>query len=136
MTVGIVVVVVTRDPGDVDGVGTRGCAESEVPEHPATTSAGTGATAGGAVGGAGGRAEGVGAAPGAGAGAEWGAGRRSEGEVQRFLGAQQQLSNAINEHLGFRGYMLMMRLQRACNLRDLHDLLPDFARAMTPAGER
>ncbi len=55
---------------------------------------------------------------------------RSEGEVQRFLGAQQQLSNAINEHLGFRGYMLMMRLQRACNLRDLHDLLPDFARAM------
>ena len=55
---------------------------------------------------------------------------RSEGEVQRFLAAQQQLSNAINEHLGFRGYMLMMRLQRASNLRDLHDLLPDFARAM------
>ena len=55
---------------------------------------------------------------------------RSEGEVQRFLTAQQQLSNAINEHLGFRGYMMMMRLQRASNLRDLHDLLPDFARAM------
>ncbi len=55
---------------------------------------------------------------------------RSESEVQRFLDAQQQLSNAINEHLGFRGYMLMMRLQRASNLRDLHDLLPDFAKAM------
>jgi hypothetical protein len=55
---------------------------------------------------------------------------RSEGEVDRFLVAQQQLSNAINEHLGFRGYMMMMRLQRASNLRDLRDLLPDFAKAM------
>jgi hypothetical protein len=25
---------------------------------------------------------------------------------------------------------MMMRLQRASNLRDLHDLLPDFAKAM------
>ena len=55
---------------------------------------------------------------------------RSENEVQRFLAAQQQLSDAINKHLGFRGYMMMMRLQRAANLRDLHDLLPDFAAAM------
>jgi len=55
---------------------------------------------------------------------------RSEGEVQQFLAAQQQLSDAINQHLGFRGYMMMMRLQRASNLRDLHDLLPDFAKAM------
>jgi hypothetical protein len=55
---------------------------------------------------------------------------RSEGEVQQFLTAQQQLSDAINQHLGFRGYMMMMRLQRASNLRDLHDLLPDFAKAM------
>jgi hypothetical protein len=55
---------------------------------------------------------------------------RSETEVQRFLVAQQQLSDAINQHLGFRGYMMMMRLQRASNLRDLHDLLPDFAKAM------
>jgi hypothetical protein len=55
---------------------------------------------------------------------------RSESEVQRFLTAQQQLSDAINKHLGFRGYMMMMRLQRASNLRDLHDLLPDFAKAM------
>ena len=36
----------------------------------------------------------------------------------------------LNEHLGFRGYMMMMRLQRAENLRDLHDLLPDFAKAL------
>ncbi len=55
---------------------------------------------------------------------------RSESEVQRFLAAQQQMSDAINAHLGFRGYMMMMRLQRAANLRDLHDLLPDFAQAL------
>ena len=55
---------------------------------------------------------------------------RSESEVQRFLAAQQQLSNAIKEHLGFRGYLMMMRSQRARNLRDLHDQLPDFAKAM------
>ena len=55
---------------------------------------------------------------------------RSESEVQQFLTAQRQLSNAINEHLGFRCYMMMMRLQRASNLRDLHDLLPNLAKAM------
>ena len=55
---------------------------------------------------------------------------RSESEIERFLAAQQNLSDAINEHLGFRGYMMMMRLQRASNLRDLRDLLPDFAKAM------
>lgn len=55
---------------------------------------------------------------------------RSEDEVQRFLSAQQQMSDAINRYLGFRGYMMMMRLQRAANLRDLHDLLPDFAQAL------
>jgi hypothetical protein len=54
----------------------------------------------------------------------------SESEIQQFLAAQKQLSNAINEHLGFRGYMMIMRLQRANNLRDLHDLLADFAKAM------
>jgi hypothetical protein len=57
-------------------------------------------------------------------------GAPSESEVERFLAAQQKLSDAINEHLGFRGYMMMMRLQRASNLRDLRDLLPDFAKAM------
>jgi hypothetical protein len=55
---------------------------------------------------------------------------RSEDEVQRFIAAQRQFSNAINAHLGFRGYLLMMRLQRAANLRDLHDFLPDFAQAL------
>ena len=55
---------------------------------------------------------------------------RSESEIQQFLAAQKQLSNAINAHLGFRGYLMIMRLQRANNLRDLHDLLPDFAKAM------
>ena len=56
--------------------------------------------------------------------------RAAKSEVQRFLAAQQQMSDAINAHLGFRGYMMMMRLQRAANLRDLHDLLPDFAQAL------
>jgi hypothetical protein len=55
---------------------------------------------------------------------------RSEDEVERFMAAQRKLSDVMNEHLGFRGYMLMMRLQRAENLRDLHDFLPDFAQAL------
>ena len=55
---------------------------------------------------------------------------RSEDEVERFIAAQQQLSDLINKHLGFRGYLMMMRLQRAENLRDLHDFLPDFAKAL------
>jgi len=55
---------------------------------------------------------------------------RSEDEVQRFLTAQQKISDSINAHLGFRGYLMMMRLQRASNLRDLHDLLPDLAQAL------
>ena len=55
---------------------------------------------------------------------------RSEDEVQRFIAAQQQISDAINNHLGFRGYLMMMRLQRAANLRDLRDFLPDFAQAL------
>jgi hypothetical protein len=55
---------------------------------------------------------------------------RSADEVERFIAAQQQLSALINEHLGFRGYLMMMRLQRAENLRDLHDFLPDFAQAL------
>jgi hypothetical protein len=55
---------------------------------------------------------------------------RSEDEVERFMSAQRKLSDAINAQLGFRGYLLMMRLQRAENLRDLHDFLPDFAKAL------
>jgi hypothetical protein len=55
---------------------------------------------------------------------------RSEDEAQRFVAAQRRLSDLINEHLGLRGYLLIMRLERASNLRDLHDLLPDFAKAL------
>ena len=55
---------------------------------------------------------------------------RSADEVQTFLDAQKALSDAINEHLGFRGYGLMMRLQKAENLRDLHEMLPDFAQSL------
>jgi len=57
-------------------------------------------------------------------------GARSEDEVERYLQAQQMMSDAINAHLGFRGYGLMMRLQKTANVRDLHDLLPDFAKAL------
>src|SRR5438552_8524646 len=64
----------------------------------------------------------------------------SESEVKRFIAAKKKMSDAINQHLGFRGYLMIMRLQHAENLRDLHDLLPDFAQAlvkrigMGPAG--
>ena len=55
---------------------------------------------------------------------------RSEDEIERYLQAQQLMSDAINQHLGFRGYGLMMRLQKTANVRDLHDMLPDFAKAL------
>jgi hypothetical protein len=56
--------------------------------------------------------------------------QRSEDEVERYMQAQQMMSDAINAHLGFRGYGLMMRLQKTANVRDLHDLLPDFAKSL------
>ena len=56
--------------------------------------------------------------------------QRSEDEIERYMQAQQMMSDAINAHLGFRGYGLMMRLQKTANVRDLHDLLPDFAKAL------
>ena len=55
---------------------------------------------------------------------------RSADEVERFTAAQTRLSELINQHLGMRGYLMALRLQRAENLRDLHDFLPDFAQAL------
>jgi hypothetical protein len=55
---------------------------------------------------------------------------RSADEVKRFLRVQRMMDEAINKHLGFRGYGFMLRLQKTSNLRDLHDLLPDLARAL------
>ena len=55
---------------------------------------------------------------------------RSQDDVQRFLELQKSINAAISENLGIRGYGLMLRLQRAGNLRDLHDLLPDLAQAL------
>jgi hypothetical protein len=55
---------------------------------------------------------------------------RTQDEVERYMQAQRMMSDAINQHLGFRGYGLMMRLQKTANVRDLHDLLPDFAKAL------
>lgn len=66
------------------------------------------------------------AAPeGAGTGAE-----RSEDDIQRFLRLQKSMNETISSHLGLRGYGLMLRLQRASNLRELHELLPDLAQAL------
>jgi len=56
--------------------------------------------------------------------------QRTEDEIERYMQAQQMMSDAINAHLGFRGYGLMMRLQKTATVRDLHDLLPDFAKAL------
>jgi hypothetical protein len=36
----------------------------------------------------------------------------------------------VQQYLGFRGYGLMLRLQKTANLRDLHELLPDVAIAL------
>lgn len=55
---------------------------------------------------------------------------RTPDEVERFLRAQKMMDAAINNHLGFWGYGLMLRLQKTANLRDLHDLLPDVAKAL------
>lgn len=55
---------------------------------------------------------------------------RSDREIQQFIAAQKKMSDAINAHLGFRGYVMILRLQRTENLRDLHDLLPDLAKAL------
>ena len=62
--------------------------------------------------------------------AETGGGARSEENVQRFLLLQKTMNGVISRHLGLRGYGLTLRLQRAGNLRDLHDLLPDLAQAL------
>ncbi len=53
-----------------------------------------------------------------------------EDDVQRFLSLQKSMNQAISDHLGLRGYGLMLRLQRASGLRDLHELLPDLAQAL------
>jgi hypothetical protein len=55
---------------------------------------------------------------------------RSQDDVQRFLTLQKAMNDAISQNLGLRGYGLMLRLQRASNLRDLHDLLPDLAQSL------
>jgi hypothetical protein len=55
--------------------------------------------------------------------------KRTEDEVERHA-RQQMMSDAINQHMGFRGYGLMMRLQKTANIRDLHDLLREFAAAL------
>jgi hypothetical protein len=56
--------------------------------------------------------------------------QRTDDEVERYRKAQRMISDAINGHLGLRGYGLMMRLQKAGNLRDLYALLRDVAEAL------
>ena len=55
---------------------------------------------------------------------------RSADEVDRYLKAQKLMNDAIHNHLGIRGYALMMRLQRADDVRALHELLRDVAAAL------
>ena len=50
--------------------------------------------------------------------------------VYRDNDRRAAIKRLINEHLGLRGYLLIMRVERAANLRDLHDLLPDVAKAL------
>ena len=56
--------------------------------------------------------------------------QRSQDEAERYTQAQQMIGDAINAHLGFRGYGLIIRLQKTASIRDLHELLPDFAKAL------
>jgi hypothetical protein len=55
---------------------------------------------------------------------------RTADEIERFLRAQKMMDAAINNHIGLWGYGLILRLQKTGNLRDLHDLLPDVAKAL------
>ena len=55
---------------------------------------------------------------------------QSADEVERFTAARTRLLDLINQHLGLRGYLMTLQLQRAANLRDLHDFLPAFAQAL------
>lgn len=56
--------------------------------------------------------------------------QRSQDEAERYTQARQMMSDVIDAHLGFRGHGLTMRLQKTESVRDLHGLLPDFARAL------
>ena len=56
--------------------------------------------------------------------------RDPQDEAERYRQARQMMSDAVDAHLGFGGYGLTMRLQKAASMRDLHDLLPDFAKAL------
>jgi hypothetical protein len=53
-----------------------------------------------------------------------------EGQIERFRQAQRSIGDAIDAHLGLRGYALMLRVQRSTNLGDLRELLRDFANAL------
>ena len=54
----------------------------------------------------------------------------SDAEVARFRQAQQAMSDAIDAHLGLRGYTLTLKVQRSANLGELHGLLREFAAAL------
>jgi hypothetical protein len=55
---------------------------------------------------------------------------QTDDEAKRFLRARQLIDAAIGEHIGLRGYGLALRVKKTANLRDLHDLLPDVAKAL------
>ena len=54
----------------------------------------------------------------------------SDDEIARYRHARQMIGDAIEAHVGTHGHELLTRLEKTANVRDLHDLLPDFAKAL------
>ena len=51
-------------------------------------------------------------------------------ETARYAHARQMIRDAIDAHVGDHGNDLGARLDNMASVRDLHALLPDFARAL------
>jgi len=54
----------------------------------------------------------------------------SDDEMARYQHARQMIGDAIDAHVGIHGHELIARLEKTANVRDLHGLLPDFAKAL------
>jgi hypothetical protein len=50
--------------------------------------------------------------------------------AQRYRHARQMIADAIDSHVGEPGQPMLERLERTSCVHDLHDLLPDFAKAL------
>jgi hypothetical protein len=54
----------------------------------------------------------------------------SDDEAARYQHARQMIVDAIEAHVGREGQHLLARLEQTANIVDLHELLPDFAKAL------